>query len=381
MNKSMAKTGEIRSLTGLRGIAACLIMIFHLSHGQIQNSFAYRFVDHGYLAVDMFLILSGFVLGITYVSRLERGQINFFDFLSYRVMRIWPLYVALTFVYAAIMLARGVAFDAWFGFTLFANATMIDAWALSPPIIGPGWSISAEWAACLLFPVLGSVAIASSWRVTAATFAVASATLIGVSALPWQWVGTNPKIDLLDVHDWTTLAPVVRCLADFVFGLIAFKIFAYAPRTTAIMGRDLFGIVIAGAILVCMFLHGTDLLLVLLFFALILHLSSDRGPVARGLQWRPIYNLGLWSYAIYLVHYRTESVWFMLSDRLSTYLQSYAHAGATAIIGALSISVAIPLHMFFEKPAQRYLRAWYDGIRNVAGRSDRRRGSNPTPAD
>lgn len=366
----MTKTGEIRSLTGLRGVAACLVMVFHLSHGTIENDFIRTFVSHGYLAVDMFLILSGFVLALTYYPRLQRDDFSYLDFLCHRLIRIWPVYAALTLAYATIMLAKGVQPDAWFGFTLFANITMIHSWAVSPPIIGPGWSVSAEWAACLLFPVLASAAIASSWRATTATLLVAFATLIALAALPWQWVGFAPKIDPLDIHDWTTLAPVVRCLADFVLGLIAYKVYACLPGALGAVQHTGTGITVACCMLAGMFLHGVDLLLVLMFFLFILHLTSDRGPIAAFLHWKPVYNLGLWSYAIYLVHYRTEAIWYYLSSKLEESLPGWGHAAATTILCVSSVAVAIPIHLLFEKPVQRYLRRHYDRPRRPSKRPD-----------
>lgn len=203
---------------------------------------------------------------------------------------------------------------------------------------------------------------------TTATLLLAFATLIAVAALPWQWVGVMPKIDPLDIHDWTTLAPVVRCLADFVLGLIAYKVYAQLPGALSVLQRTGTGVAVTCIILVGMFLHGVDLLLVPLFFLLILHLSSDRGPIAAFLQWKPVYNLGLWSYAIYLVHYRTEAIWYFLSSKLEGPLPGWGHAAATTILCVSSVAVAIPIHLFFEKPVQRYLRRHHDRPRRPSQR-------------
>ena len=360
LGASKPKAGEIASLTGLRGITACFVMFFHLSHGQIVNPLAYRFIAHGYLAVDLFLVLSGFVLALTYCDRMRSGRITFPDFLVHRLIRIWPVYALLTMIYACLTVARGEQSGGWLAWMLTTNLTMTDAWALSPPIIGPGWSISAEWAACLLFPALVAAAITRSWASTILSALAAGAVLITISLLPWRLVATGPKIDLLDIHDWRTVAPVIRCLADFTFGLVLYRLVGQARSFTELVQRPAVGLAVAVTILAALFVPHSDLIVVMLFLPFILHLTADRGPVAAFLKWRPVYLLGLWSYAIYLVHYRTTSIWFALSSRLAVHLGGYAWLSATLLLCIASIGIAAPLHLLFEKPVQRYLRRRYD---------------------
>ena len=88
---------EIRALTGVRGMAACLVAIYHFSPtkdmapGPLHNS-----VGRGYLWVDLFFVLSGFVIALNYGHLFASGfsRTAFATFLTRRVARIYPLYLA-----------------------------------------------------------------------------------------------------------------------------------------------------------------------------------------------------------------------------------------------------------------------------------------------
>ncbi|UMK18141.1 acyltransferase [Klebsiella pneumoniae] len=78
----------IDSLTGIRGIAAIYVVIYHLFHHASDNNF----INNGYLSVDLFFILSGFI--ITHAHRNDFFDVvtkkNYITFMLSRVMRIWP---------------------------------------------------------------------------------------------------------------------------------------------------------------------------------------------------------------------------------------------------------------------------------------------------
>ena len=89
---------EIRSLTGIRGIAALYVVLFHYLSGRPFTSPLSTFLNHGYLAVDLFFALSGFVLALNYSHLFATGLNwpNFLAFLGRRLARIYPLYLVLT---------------------------------------------------------------------------------------------------------------------------------------------------------------------------------------------------------------------------------------------------------------------------------------------
>ena len=160
---------EIRSHTAIRGIAAFLVVAYHL---QFDNDLlgvetATTFFKRSYLFVDLFFILSGFI--ISYVNQADRRDPLTRDaivrFMKKRVIRLYPLVLfclaylflfraAISLVYLA--LAQRPPFD-WTPaslIVLMGQLTMTNAWLPLPSDWNiPSWSISAEIFAYLLFPL------------------------------------------------------------------------------------------------------------------------------------------------------------------------------------------------------------------------------------
>src|SRR3954471_12062210 len=83
-------------LTSIRGLAALLVVLFHV-HQYLVNIAAFAPFDaliaNGYLAVDFFLVLSGFIISYRYAADFKSGiMTNFHDFIAKRLARIYPLH-------------------------------------------------------------------------------------------------------------------------------------------------------------------------------------------------------------------------------------------------------------------------------------------------
>ena len=77
-------------LDGLRGVAAIIVVAFHLLEAHAANAFT-QIINHGYLAVDFFFLLSGFVVGYAYDDRW--GKMSCWDFYKRRLIRLHPMVV------------------------------------------------------------------------------------------------------------------------------------------------------------------------------------------------------------------------------------------------------------------------------------------------
>src|ERR1051326_8086781 len=157
---------EIRALTGLRGVAALLVALYHINPNWIAPTATGRFVGKGYLWVDLFFVLSGFLLAMNY-ARLFAGGWSlgaWLDFLLHRVARIYPLYVAMVLASLAYSLALYGGVHAAAApppaLTLSepardvaANLLMVQSWGVGKSIDGVAWSLSPEGAAYLMFPL------------------------------------------------------------------------------------------------------------------------------------------------------------------------------------------------------------------------------------
>jgi len=163
---------QINALTSLRYLAAAWVLMFHLKEftrvdALIQNPFVMR----GYLGVDFFFVLSGFVLAHVYKRDVDAARFNYWGFISKRLGRIYPMHLftlGLFVVLGVFTVLQGMTFDVWdpgepfknldrgqLIRALVAHLTLIHAWGSTPGLQFnlPSWSISAEWFAYLMFPV------------------------------------------------------------------------------------------------------------------------------------------------------------------------------------------------------------------------------------
>jgi peptidoglycan/LPS O-acetylase OafA/YrhL len=354
----MREHKEIRSLTGLRGVAAVYVVFHHYFLGlSFTNPFS-TFMAHGYLAVDLFFVLSGFVMTLNY-SRMFAGgwsRASMLTFLSRRIARVYPLYLVATTCALLLIMAGWLENPTSSLKTNFAmNLAMVQAWGFGPSLDGPGWSISAEWAAYLLFPLLLSVAFFRKplwgWLSAATSFAV----LILLCLLPATAVHNLRPLATLDLHASYRGIAVFRCLAEFTLGILAARLLG--SRTADWLGSNRwFDLALCLSILGLMAVPRADLAVVFLFPALILCLSSEDRLPSTILGSKPIHYLGVLSYSLYLVH--------DLLGGLMAWTHRYAHAHGlahaqtyAAVLGiALTFPIAACAYKVIELPGRRFLR-------------------------
>lgn len=152
-------------LDGLRGTAAILVIIFHLVEAHF-HVFANHPIHHGYLAVDFFFLLSGFVVGYAYDDRWGQGGMSLWDFFKIRLIRLHPLVIlgALIgaicfwldpytngFVHVGFLKLIGVTV---MSFTLLPTPD-IRGWGETHSLNGPAWSLFQEYIANLIYGLFG----------------------------------------------------------------------------------------------------------------------------------------------------------------------------------------------------------------------------------
>ncbi len=141
---------EIQSHTGLRGIAATLVFIFHL----YQDLLAPKYWFLGIYAVDLFFILSGFILNWVYLSK--NNKINWQSYSMARVARILPLYYLTTIAAIPLIYHSFLSKNTYsIFFDILSNALLVTAVFNKFIFNGPAWSISVEWFCYfIIFPAL-----------------------------------------------------------------------------------------------------------------------------------------------------------------------------------------------------------------------------------
>ena len=305
---------EIRALAGARAFLPLLIVLFHFSEGHHYSQ--WRWLDllaaRGYLWVEFFFALSGFILTHVYGARLKQlftGE-GYRGFLKSRLARLYPLHLFM--LLALLLLMEGARLFAywggyhsiydmkyhpdmrWSGF--FLSVFLIHAWNTINTLTwnGASWFVSVEFALCLLFPVYLWLADGRVWR----GFALIVAGVAGLCAL-----------DLTSSHglDITFHNGVLRGMADFAVGVGMAVLYRELKPRDALPGwaHSLIQAGVLGALLYAFYNNGwahtaQDIWVVLPMLALVLALSFDRGVLAEALKTRIPQAMGLWSYAVYM---------------------------------------------------------------------------------
>lgn len=152
-------------LDGLRGVAAVVVVIFHLLETFTFGNSYTQIVNHGYLAVDFFFMLSGFVIGYAYDDRWK--TMTTAGFFKRRLIRLHPMIIigmifgAVTFYFQDSSFFPGISdVPVWkmllimlIGFTLIPITKSMDirGWQEMHPLNGPAWSLFFEYVANILY--------------------------------------------------------------------------------------------------------------------------------------------------------------------------------------------------------------------------------------
>ena len=351
MSEAAAPRTDLRALTGIRGIAAWFVVLYHvrLSAASWLPEPVMHLLARGYLAVDLFFMLSGFVLWLNYAERLRRGGFREYPrFIARRVARIWPLHAAMLGVavgFALLLLALGKpVVDRWE--TLPLHVLLIHNWGFTDQLSwnDPSWSISGEFAAYLLFPLL---AAAIDWRRFPPW-----ALLLLVAALAGalhhaMTLGGATSLN----HDIPRLG-IFRALIEFAIGTLLCALWLHwrAGKRSALW--------IAAALVLGLSLSRPPETLVAPFLlaALLLAIAISAQWRFNPLAGRAIHYLGLISYSTYLVH-------FLLFRFFKIVFVDQSGALSPALLALyllVTLAASIALFHGLERPAQRALCGVFD---------------------
>jgi peptidoglycan/LPS O-acetylase OafA/YrhL len=290
---------HFHSLDGLRGLAALLVAIFHLS------SMRYGFA--GYVLVDFFLVLSGFVLAHSYLYR--DTPVGKWEFAIRRFARLWPMHVvAILVMYGAIRYPLYGSFfsepgsngnNTWG--TLLQNLTLTHNIGLPPNGLYvwtwnlPSWSISVEFWVNILFILLVTKRTKSSGLLV---LAIASLGLV---------LHGSGSLDTYNQNYFGVLnSGMLRGIGSFVLGIISYRLYMRFHKGTVAWWKATV-IESACAMLVVVFLFAThwgvpalEILAPFAFALMIPFFACELGSLTRGA--RRLKYLGAISYSVYLNH-------------------------------------------------------------------------------
>jgi peptidoglycan/LPS O-acetylase OafA/YrhL len=339
---------DIPGLTALRGVAALAVMLFHLDLYILRDaSSGFKpMLAYATMAVDLFFILSGFVLahayGAGFMTRIDLA--GFAHFLRQRLARIYPLHFATLIA----SLALYVLLPDPFGFVDFSSSsflrhlTLTQGWLPNPSWNSPSWSVSVEWQCYLLFPAI-------AWVVTRLPKGWAWAAIVACLLIPTLLPG---RVGFHTVG----LLTIARGLPEFAAGMVLYGVFATGRLRAYFAGDVVFAMLAVSviAVAVCGF---SDALILALLPPLILSATWNEGRAASLLSAAPLQWLGAVSYSVYLVH--TPIVALLFAPMVAAEV-IFPSAVTRPVLFALAICMTLAIadivHRRFEVPARNYLR-------------------------
>ncbi len=366
------KTGQIGALTGVRFVAAVWVVLFHIylfnaealtRDHPVAMAVLGPLVSQGDLGVDLFFMLSGFVLAHNYLARLgPRPSLPAIGrYLWLRLARIWPLYMVAVVGGGVLLALRESLWGSRPNVPLTASklaqqAVMVQQWP-EPNVpnsswTGPAWSISAEWLAYLLFPLLAALV----WRLRPHVSRTGLLLAAGLVMVPLLWWMAETRSQA-QPYMW-----LGRLAAEFTCGLLLSAALAHGtPRLRLASTRLMPALLVVGVLWLYLAPPlagpGRAALVLVLFPPLLVALAYGDGGVQRLLGSRPLVLGGGVSFALYLVHVpliklfrdlhaNTEWVPLVFDQR----------AYGEVVMALISLGVAYLLFQYVEEPARRAMR-------------------------
>lgn len=341
---------DLRPLTALRFVAAAWVVLY-TCWPFLDVGFTPHLASKGYLGVELFFVLSGFILSHVYLEAFGTRRFGYRSFLWARIARVYPLHLVTLLGVMALALgaaAAGIAMQArvidWP--SLPANLLMLHAWGLAPEAAfnHPSWSISAEWFAYLTFPVFA----AGAWALRARPWlavAAASAALLALYVVFQSLAG-------FPLTQATIRWGALRIVPCFALGCALYLV----HRKGGVPRPGLLSALSVVLIFATASLQIWDGVIVLLGGLLILSLGSLDNVRAGPLSSRFAVWLGEISYALYMV----LIPWTLVAVN-----------GLARVTGSESKTFGLPLwlgivlgavmtaalaHHLVEKPARTWLR-------------------------
>lgn len=290
-------------LESLRGIAACLVVLFHSPFNYGDN--AISFVSNSYLFVDFFFVLSGFVMALAYSPRIN-NSLNFQGYLILRLGRVYPLHIIMLFVWLIYILIKQFVFESGFGgstqfdtnniASFISNIFLLNSMGLHDYLSWnyPAWSISTEFFAYITFYWL-TVTFDNKNSLTKPLL---------ISVLCYGLIIYLGRKNL----DITYNYGFFRCLGAFYLGVFVYRCFNLSSCPKFILANlgvfEAFCIFSSLILVSVANLHLFYFVPVVAMFSFTVYIfsQSGSGPIGKLLLTAPFRKVGLWSYSIYMIH-------------------------------------------------------------------------------
>jgi len=358
-------------LESLRGVAACLVVLFHSRFNFGESSIT--FIHNSYLFVDFFFILSGFVMALAYSDKIA-NKLPFKTYLILRLGRIYPLHLFILFILLIYFIALYLV---GYGdseqltnnvYSFISNVLLSQSMGFHDTLSWnePSWSISTEFYAYIVF--FGISAFFDKRE------SLVLPLMISVGCYIFL---INLDRDSLDItYDYGFF----RCLAAFYLG-----VFLYRTRKTNLLQswteKNINSLEIISIILMVMAVTIAEIASYFFIFPIISFMlmiqifsNNNNGIIGRFFNLTAIRKVGQWSYSIYLLH------WFIL-DLSTKFFEGVLGLDADAPFGVYSLLINVFLliliivlskfsHQYIEITSRNFSRKYVYRIKKSNDNSD-----------
>jgi peptidoglycan/LPS O-acetylase OafA/YrhL len=352
-------------LDGLRGVAALMVVAFHVMETHCGGDPVKQIINHGYLAVDFFFLLSGYVMGYAYQDRWERMSLG--EFFKRRLVRLQPMVVMGMIVGAIFFYWQGCEWmpkvdqtPVWqmliimlIGFTLIPVPPTMDirGWNEMHPLNGPGWSLFFEYIANILYALVVRRFSKNALRVLVV---ISGAVLI-------HYAVTGERGDV--IGGWSITQEQLRIgftrvMFPFFAGLLLYRTTKIANIKNAFLWCSLLIILVLAFPRVggydYKWANGLyDSLSIIIIFPIIVYMGAS-GQVHSAIGQKVCKFLGDISYPIYITHYALIYTYTAyVANSKATFAQALPYALLT-FFG--SIALAYACLKLYDEPVRKWLK-------------------------
>lgn len=346
----------VTGLDGLRAISMMLVVVFHFTSyfsSRLANlggawAGAVRFASTGWIGVDVFFVISGFLITTTLLKRPVRSVASYSAFLRRRAIRLLPAYITglLVFTFVALLIdphskVLKNEYLLW-TFTASLQALLGDRVALADQNFAMAhfWTLAVEWHFYLLFPLL--VARCRSY------FRPAMALLL--VAISCRWLCHLAGISDNGIYAFT-FCRIDSIAAGCLLALMPPRMRSWQSATAGVLGVAIFMSVWTALALsntpfkTLAWLQTFGYTLLAVSVALMIYRvinSSPRSAIVRALEFRPLAAMGRASYSLYIWHLPFYPAIVLMAERnfadvrLAYMVAMLAGLAMTAVLGGLS---------------------------------------------
>ena len=360
----------LSNLTPLRGIAALWVVVFHFQETIMKFVLPAhtQLVAKGYIMVDLFFIMSGFIICHVYQDSFRFGfsNENFRQFTVARFARVYPLHF-ITLILCIVLFVPKWGWDAVDDpKAIITNVFLIHSFGIHKIFTWnvPSWSISAEWWSYMIFPFL--VIFLYRKKKLAIGLLIIFVVLSYLGIIYWiprkSWMDpTQPALHNLDsTFDFGYL----RGLAGFVTGMLLYKAYE-SGIVRKIFEKDITAVLIIAATIFCLHIGLNDGSCIILFALVVCVFAMNNQRMHSLCNNRFAQYLGNISYSIYLVQFFPLLPLFYLNIKLPGVVYGKEATTTTFWIGAgyclayiiILIGFSSLSYFFVEKPCRKYINA------------------------